>query len=193
MKVCLCYKDMNSCHLCWYHASLSNNSLCVPEVPQMEDIIHYYNCTVWRQHHRRVWNKANINPHAKLKLLSSASILVVSVTTMLIPLNMINHIRKHTDKRRKLLLKLINDPSWTSQNTTDDVHSNRTKKALPPLGAPFFSCHCTPVSSSPPLLAEFFSVHRHQAGCPSHRVKHGGIETSAGGPKPAQLNLTAVF
>lgn len=116
-----------------------------------------YNCTVWRQHLGRVWNTANINPHAKPKLLPSAGILVVSVTTMLILLNMINHIRKHTDKRRKLLLKLINDPSWTSQNTTDDVHSNSTKEAPPPLGALFFSCHCTPVSSSPPLLAEFFS------------------------------------
>lgn len=85
-------------------------TVCVPEVPQMEDIIHYYNCTVWRQHLGESERQQIETNMLHLKLLPSASILVVSGTTMLIPPNMINHIRKHTDKRRKSLLTLINEP-----------------------------------------------------------------------------------
>lgn len=110
---------------------------------------------------------------------------------MLLPLNIINHIRKDTLMKKNKRVKeennckLIDDPSLTSQSNTEKVDSNGFVEAL--------QCsHFIPVSSSLLLLAELFSVHRHQVGCPSHRVKHEGIETSAGGQTPAQLYPTAV-
>lgn len=71
----------------------------------------------------------------------------VSVTTMLSPLNIIKHIRKDTLRKelmlRKYLPKLIDDPSLTSQNNTEEVDSKSIVEALPTLE----EHHSSPVQS----------------------------------------------
>lgn len=134
IKVCLAYKGLNSCHLCWHHASFTANRGFVFQR------FHRWKTsfiTITAQHGDSTWGESEIqqkiNRHAKVEPLPSANTLGVSGTTMLLPLNIINHIRKDTCVEEENNCKLIDDPSLTSQNNSEDVDSNSVVEAPPTL------------------------------------------------------------
>lgn len=199
IKVCLSYKDLNSCHLCWHHTSLTTNTVFVLQR------FHRWKTsfiTKTAQHGDRTWGESEIqqkiNRHAKAELLPSAN--GVSVTTMLLPLNIIDHIRKDTLIKELVLGKKIiiaQSHRWSILNFTEQHwecgFKQHCRSSAHFRGAPVFSSAVV-VHQLAPLC-----LHR-QSNFQSIGTRLGVHPTGwnmkaskqAGGRTAAQLNPTAV-